>query len=254
MKILQSINWLITWFALGLLKRSTRNRLEGDGADWLQRISSNQPLIFNRIDFILDHCQNKKVLHIGFTDHPYTAERIHSRTLLHGRLKEVTAALAGVDIEAESIKQYIDLTNDTDVFRADITHSYPEEVLSFMPEMILLSEVLEHLTDPYKAIEILHKNFAAGTSILVTVPNYTALDSLAASTNKTESIHPHHHWYFSPYTLQKLLDEKRFKLQQMHFGLYYQPNSRINPVLKAFPYNGDCIIAVFSIIKNGEDA
>jgi hypothetical protein len=235
---------------MALLKRSTLHRLSGEGANWLQTLPTSQPKIVNRVDFILEHCSNKKVLHIGFTDHPYTLERLRSGTLLHSRLKALTTQLAGVDIEAEAIKQYSVITKDENVFRADITIQYPPEVIDYKPQLVLLSEVLEHLTDPYKAIEILHQSFAAGTTVLVTVPNYTAMDSLAASLNKTESIHPQHHWYFSPYTLCRLLDEKKFKLTQLNFGMYYQPNARINPVLKAFPFNGDCIIALFTIIKN----
>ena len=232
-----------------MLKRSTRNRLTGEGADWLQPVLTNDPAIVNRVDFIVEHSANKKVLHIGFTDHPYTVNRIQSGDLLHTRLKKITAELVGVDNETIAIQQYTSLTKDTNVFEADITIHYPKEVIQFKPELILLPEVLEHLKDPYKAIEVLHNSFADGTMIMVTVPNYVSLDSLASSVNRMESTHPDHHWYFSPYTLCQLLDDKRFKLLQLHFGMYYQPGTRINAVLKAYPFNGDCIIALFSIIK-----
>lgn len=250
MNIKDSFNWLLTGFLLTLLKRSTRHRLKGAGADWLQPIRS-KPSIVNRVDYILDYCRNKKVLHIGFTDHPFTIERMNTGALLHSRLKSVTTDLAGIDNDAGSISRYRELTNDPQVYEADITVQYPDEATRFKPGVILLSEVLEHLSDPYKAIDILHKSFDAGVTVMVTVPNYTAMDSIAASLHQTESIHPDHFWYFSPYTLCRLLDEKRFELKQIHFGMYYQPHTRINAIMKAFPFNGDCIIGVFSIIKNG---
>jgi hypothetical protein len=249
LKLSSSINWVITWLALALLKRSIRNRLKGEGADWLQPVLTNDPGIFNRVDFIIEHSANKKVLHIGFSDHPYTVDRILSGDLLHIKLKKIATGLVGVDNEPVAIQQYTSLTMDMNVFHTDITVQYPIEVIQFNPELVLLSEVLEHLTDPYKAIEVLHNSFADGTMIMVTVPNYVSLDSLASSTNKSESIHPHHHWYFSPYTLCQLLDSKRFKLLQLHFGMYYQQGTKINAVLKSYPFNGDCIIALFSIIK-----
>ena len=254
MKIINSIRWSITWLALTMLKRSSGYRLQGDAVSWLQPLPSRDPEIVNRIDFILEHCCNKRVLHIGFTDHPYTAERIHSGDLLHNRLKEITTKLVGIDNEAEAIRTYHSLVNDDNVFHADITVQYPAETIAFKPQLILLSEVLEHLTDPYKAIDILHRSFNGGTTILVTVPNYTSLDSLAASLHKTESIHPDHHWYFSPYTLRRLLDDKRFQLLRLNFGMYYQPHTKINAVLKQYPLNGDCIIALFSIIKDESHA
>lgn len=250
MKIINTIKWFATWLSMAVLKRTLHYRLKGEGAYWLQSVASSEPKIFNRVDFILDHCRDKNVLHIGFTDYPYTEQKIKDGSLLHLQLQQVTGSLVGMDVEETAIQQYISMTKDTRVFNGDITVEYPAPVIEIKPELILLSEVLEHLAEPYRAIEVLYKSFPAGTAVLVTVPNYTALDSLAASLNKTESIHPHHHWYFSPYTLRRLLDDKRFKLEQLHFGMYYQPKSSINVVLKNYPFNGDCIIALFTIIKN----
>jgi len=252
LKVINSIKWLATWLSFWILKRSLGYRLKVDSAFWLQPVASNEPQIFNRVDFILAKCLNKNVLHIGFTDYPFTEQKIKDHSLLHLQLKQVAGGLAGMDVEETAINQYIALTGDKKVFSGDIMAAYPEAAIEFKPEIILLTEVLEHLPDPYSAIEMLHKSFPEGTSVLVTVPNYTALDNLAASLNNTESIHPHHHWYFSPYTLRQLLDDKRFKLNQLHFGMYYQPKSIINPVLKNYPFNGDCIMALFTITKNKE--
>lgn len=252
MKIKNWIHWAATWFGMTLLKKSLHYRLKGAGAGWLQSVSSNVPSIFNRVDFILDQCRKKRVLHIGFTDHPYTLERTQSGELLHLQLKKVTNQLAGLDVEANAISQYQAITNDTAVYTGDIMQNYPQAIIDFEPEIILLSEVLEHLTDPYKAVQLLYDHFPAGTIVLVTVPNYIALDSIASSLQKTESVHPHHHWYFSPFTLQKLFEHSNFQLQQLHFGMYYQPRTRINAVLKHFPFNGDCIMALFTIIKTNE--
>lgn len=250
MKIINAIKWFTTWLSLWMLKRSLGQRLLFEPALWLQPVVSNKPVLLNRLDFMLKHCLNKRVLHIGFTDHPFTAQKIKDNSLLHLQLKQIVNSLAGLDVEESAIREYIALTGDERVFAGNIMEAYPPRVIEFEPEIILLSEVLEHLTDPYEAIKILHKDFPAGTDILVTVPNYTSLDNLAASLHKTESIHPHHHWYFSPYTLRQLLDDKRFELKQLHFGMYYQPKSTINFVLKNYPFNGDCIMAIFTIIKS----
>ena len=206
-------------------------------------------MVFNRVDFILDQCSGNRVLHIGFTDYPFTDEKLRNKSLLHVQLKKSTSSLLGLDNDVNSIQQYIQLTKDENVVFGDITTRYPDEAIKFKPDIILLSEVLEHLKDPYQAMDLLHAGFAAGTRVLVTVPNHSALDTIAASLGKTESIHPHHHWYFSPYTLRRLFDDKRFHLEQLHFGMYYQQSAKINFVLKQFPFTGDCILAIFSIIK-----
>jgi hypothetical protein len=242
-----AINWLITWAGFSLLKKSLHNRLKGPGASWLQPIQTEAQL-FNRVDFIIDFCRGKRVLHIGFTDHPFTRERIVSADLLHLHLQKITTSLAGVDVEPAAVKEYQALTGDSKVWVGDILEAYPTEAIAFKPTVVLLTEVLEHLENPYQAVNVLHAGFETGTTILVTVPNYTALDSFAASLHQTESIHPDHRWYFSPYTLTALFDKKRFKLNQLSFGMYYKPGSPVNAFLKRYPLNGDCIIAVFTII------
>jgi hypothetical protein len=206
---------------MGMLKRSLKYRVSGENAGWLQNIPVKDVSIFNRVDFILDQCRDKNVLHIGFTDYPFTMQRINEGILLHQMVKHVAKLLLGLDNNSNALNQYYKATGDENVVIGDIMDHYPPQALDFNPELILLSEVLEHLANPVHAINVLYDSFNSGTRILVTVPNYTALDSLASSLHKTEGIHPDHHWYFSPYTLRKLFDDKKFKLEQMHFGMYY---------------------------------
>lgn len=252
MNIFGVIKWLATWMSMSVLKYSLGNRLKGEGVSWLQSVSSNKPGLYNRVDFILDQCCQKRVLHVGFTDYPYTEQKIKNEELLHIQLQKITSDLVGMDVDENAIRQYISITKDENVFKGDITLEYPSETTAFKPALVLISEVLEHLKDPYKAMDVLYGSFPAGTQVLITVPNYTALDSISASLNQTESIHPHHHWYFSPYTLRQLLDDKRFELNQLHFGMYYQGGTKINFIMKNFPFNGDCIMALFTIIKKQE--
>ncbi len=110
--------------------------------------------------------------------------------------------------------------------------------------------MITSLTPPTsEAIEVLKNNFPDRTKVLVTVPNYASVQVMAASLNQKETIHPDHYWYFSPYTLCRLFREKDFELDELNFGMYYQMKTKINIVMKKFPFNGDCIIAIFSIKK-----
>ncbi len=236
--------------AMGMLKRSLRYRITGKNAHWLQDIRVKNVSIFNRVDFMLDQCLNKNVLHIGFSDAPFTIQKIKDGTLLHLQLQKVAKSLLGLDNNETAISQYCQETKDDAILSGDILTQYPAAAVAFNPEIILLSEVLEHLDNPKNAVDILYDSFCHGTLIIVTVPNYTALDSFASSLNKTEGIHPDHHWYFSPYTLGKLFDEKKFLMHELHFGMYYLQHTKINSVLKQYPFSGDCIMAIFSIIKN----
>jgi Methyltransferase domain len=247
--IISKINWVFTGLSLALLKRSLHKRISAADASFLQQLPVKNTTVYNRVDFITAACANKKVLHVGFTDHPFTAQRIADGTLLHLQLKKVTAGLCGVDLEQTAVAQYTALTGDANVCCGDITVQYPAAVIAFDPQLILLGEVLEHVKDPHRAADILYNSFNEGTRLLVTVPNYLALDNLAAALHTTEAVHPHHYWYFSPYTLCRVFDKALFTLEELHFGMYYQPAKKINSVLRAYPFYGDCIMAVFSINK-----
>ncbi len=249
MGLTKKINWLITLLSFNILRSILSGRITGkQNKFWLQTPNENKVNIYNRVDFILAYCKNKNVLHIGCTDHPFTAQKLENKSLLHQNLKAVVKNITGIDHNKDSIEEYKNLTGDYNIFYGDIMQAYPEEVSGEF-DCIVLAEVLEHLINPSEALDILHNRFSGKTHILVTVPNYAALDSLAGSLNKTESIHPDHYWYFSPYTLTKLFNKEKFELQQLHFGMYYQIHKKINRVMKKYPFNGDCIIAVFSIKK-----
>lgn len=246
---MSKINWAMTWLGTALLKKGLGHRLHGEGAKWLQQGGLAGVSIYNRVDFILDYCKGKNITHAGFTDHPFMEERIANGSLLHLQLKQVAGSLSGIDIAQPAIDTYKQLTQDNNVYWADIVQAYPQAVIAQQPEVIVLSEVLEHLPDPYRAVETLYHSFGHGVKLLVTVPNYTSLDSMAASLHRTESIHPDHYWYFSPFTLQRLFGSDRFKPEALHFGMYYGKGVAINAYLKKYPFTGDCILAVFSINK-----
>lgn len=250
MSISKKINWVVSWAALRALRHTLSHRIQ-DGKNKMQGLLPKLSAvdIYNRVDFIINFCTNKNVLHIGCTDYPYTFQKLTDNSLLHLQVKQVAATLSGVDNSEQSIKDFRNFTGNHDVYYGDILQSYPPQIIAAEVDVILLSEVLEHLINPVQALDVLHSYFNNGTQVLVTVPNYTSLNSIGASLHKTELIHPDHYWYFSPYTLCKLFGNHKFELQQLYFGMYYQKNKKINAVMKEFSFNADCIIAVFLLKK-----
>lgn len=236
---MKKLKWIFIWCGLHLLKRGLRYRISGEQQRWLQAFPSAQ--LVNRKQFILDYCRNKSVLHIGFADAPFTAERIEQQNLLHTQLKAVASSLFGLDTNAEAVDNYRSLTGDVNVTAAPPGEF--EQMNSFRYELILAGEVLEHIESPAAFISDCTNVLQAGQELLVTVPNYTSLDSIAATLNSTESVHEDHHWYFSPYTLFQKFDTAQWELQQFAFGVYGE--TQPNFIQQQFPAAGDCILAVF---------
>lgn len=238
------LKWLATF---GLLKglRGALKQEASPASYVLNTIHASKPRMVNRLDYIVDFCKGKQVLHFGFADYPYTNERIHSGKLLHLRLRSVAKRIFGVDNNPESIQIYKEATGDEAVGWGDLLN---KESLRFSDksfDVILLGEVLEHLKNPHEAILNLYDAIPKAVNILITVPNYTSLQTIGASLHATETNHPDHFWYFSPETLFKLFPEDKFEFVELNFGMYFQSGKRINFILKRFPFLGECIIGVF---------
>ena len=60
--------------------------------------------VTGRMDFVLNRCKGKKVLHLGCIDEGLTAERLNSGELLHFKLINVATEVWGVDISKRGIQ------------------------------------------------------------------------------------------------------------------------------------------------------
>ena len=236
---MKKLKWILIWSGLQLLKRGLHYRISGEQKRWLKPFPSAG--LVNRKQFITKYCRDKAVLHIGFADAPFTAERIQQQSLLHAQLKEIASFLYGLDTNEEAVNIYRTLTGDENASAVPLSKLKQEQVSLY--ELVLIGEVLEHIATPSEFISECAAALNQGQELLITVPNYTSLDSMAASLHATESVHEDHHWYFSPYTLLRKFEKTAWELKHFVFGVYgdKQPNF----IQRQFPATGDCIIAVF---------
>jgi 2-polyprenyl-3-methyl-5-hydroxy-6-metoxy-1,4-benzoquinol methylase len=182
--------------------------------------------IRSRYDLFREHMQNKSVLHIGCTDWPYTKEKIRNNGLLHQYLVDITGELYGIDtsVEGISVMQQSGITN---ILFSDIYNLHnEEELLSKSFDILLISEVVEHLTNPGLALESVRSYILTtkpGCEVILTVPNYHNLGKyfLLGLRNK-EVVHPDHNFYFSYRTFRTLLERYNFEVNDFCFTYYYQ--------------------------------
>lgn len=247
MSISGKLRWINIWLSLSWLKKSLTNRVVL--SEELKKRYNVPVNNINRVDYLLDICSGKRVLHVGFSDYPYTQQKIKSGNLLHLELKKVTKDLLGLDNDKASLDLYRSITSDTQVIEGDIMNGQLGDSLPRNFEIVLLGEILEHLKNPHQAVENLHNNFSAGTILVVTTPNYSSLGYFSAALHNTEMIHPDHYWYFSPITVLKIFPADKFELVDFNFGMYFQKSKKINFVLRRFPFLGECIIAVLKTKK-----
>ena len=127
---------------------------------------------------------------------------------LHHRLAETARELAGIDVDTAAIahaaRHGVALTA-ADCQRVDLGRRF---------EVIVLSDVIEHLDAPGHALVNLARHLEPGGRLLVTTPNPTALGAvLAAVRGGRQGIYWDHMAAFLPEHLQALCDRHGLVMQ-----------------------------------------
>lgn len=189
----------------------------------IQQKNNNQHLfrmpkvktVIGRMDFVLESCKDKKVLHLGCVDEGLTEERIKDRNFLHFKLMDVAEEVWGIDISEQGItllKSFgVDNLIVADIERVDEI----EELKKHKFDIILLAEVLEHLNNPGMCLQGLQKLFAKDTVMIVTVPNGLRFTGLNHQIRGFEFVHPDHNYWFSYKTLKTLMEKNGYHIDEL---------------------------------------
>lgn len=169
----------------------------------------NNPL-YSRNEEILRILEGVNVIHIGCCDHiPLIPEKIEKHIWLHGLLDECCANVCGVDIDQESV-DYVNSNGYAkhDVICADVTSSDLANIFCRGRfDYVLLGEILEHVDNPVtflKAMKINFSKYGFDGKYVITVPNAFCFQR-NVYTKGIEGINTDHRYWFTPYTLAKVM-------------------------------------------------
>ncbi|MBI2596892.1 class I SAM-dependent methyltransferase [Candidatus Daviesbacteria bacterium] len=164
--------------------------------------------------FIIDHCREKKVLDIGCVNH--TLEATTRPEWLHGKLREVAKSLVGLDYEETIVKKLQDkgwniIVSDAQNF--NITKKYP---LGF--DVIVVSDVIEHLVNPGAFLSCVRKHLAPGGILLLTTPHaYGLAFFLEVVLLGEENINDDHTMTFSRKNIYWLLEKCGLQVKEFYW-------------------------------------
>jgi 2-polyprenyl-3-methyl-5-hydroxy-6-metoxy-1,4-benzoquinol methylase len=198
------------------------------------RIARSAHSLIIREDWILKRCSGKRVLHLGCTDSPATADKGGRGTLLHQRLASVCASLIGVDLNHEGLEVLRRRFGFDNLHLHNIEHLETLQ-LSEPIDVIVAGEVLEHLDNVglfFEGCKVLLE--PQGASLIVTVPNALSIKRVcAAFIRKVEKVHPDHTCYFSPSTLSEAARRHGMQTAEMRMFMWRSPTlgSRIGVAL-----------------------
>jgi 2-polyprenyl-3-methyl-5-hydroxy-6-metoxy-1,4-benzoquinol methylase len=182
--------------------------------------------IQSRLFLFKKHLQDKKVLHIGCSDWPDTEEKIKNKKLLHQYLTGFTKELYGMDYSQESVEMMLK-SGIKNILRGDIYNlSNDKNFIDEKFDVLLVSEVIEHLLNPGLALDSIKKYILKTNpkcEIIFTVPNYhNFFFNFFSGLRGKEIVHPDHKFYFSYRTFRNLLENYGFEIDDFYFVTYGQ--------------------------------
>lgn len=159
-----------------------------------------------RMPYLLGLAEGLRVLHVGCVDVMVATERLATGEHLHARLHAVARHLVGLDIDAKGIEQLGEMGYG-DLHVVDITSpGWHVAFASQQFDLILASEVVEHLSNPGIFLdEARMLATATGADFVVTVPNAFRVATLRRLRHGVEFVHPDHNYWFSYHTITNLM-------------------------------------------------
>jgi len=212
-----------------------------------------------RIDFLVHLCNQKRIIHVGCTDHiSLIDEKIRNNQWLHKLLTDVSSECIGVDINEESIN-YVHKLGYHNVIYGDITVSKLPEITSKNWDYLIMGEILEHVDNPVSFLKDIKNNYRESIDkIVITVPNILSLFYYNKMRKGFEFINTDHRYWFSPYTILKVIIQSGIiptdisYCNRMPLSKYHLALRKIHFEKKKYPFYYFQTLAVTGKLKDNE--
>jgi len=183
-------------------------------------ISTEENSVIGRFEFLKIIVKGKKIIHLGCCDHlPMNEYKIANKTWLHAELNNSAFRCLGVDIDEVGLKIMKDKYGYRDLLCADMAETASPEILKEKWDYIIMGEIIEHLDNPVDFLTRLRNNYkqVIGTAI-ITVPNAFRLINNEYVKQHQELINSDHKYWFTPYTLGKILIRSNILPNEFYFA------------------------------------
>lgn len=172
-------------------------------------------IVTGRIKPVLERCKGEKVLHLGCVDEGLTVERIKNGTLMHLQLMKVAKEVWGVDKNEEGIK-LLQKEGIGNLILGDVEHlDSIKELQGESFDIILASEIIEHLNNPGLFLQSAKILFSPNTEMILTTPNAFRFTEMSYNLKGYEFVHPDHNYWFSWKTLSSLLIKNGYAINEI---------------------------------------
>lgn len=173
--------------------------------------------------YILEVARDKRVLNVGASGGVEHYLPAHREAWLHARLGAVAAELVGMDIDSDSIRYAAN-------YGVGIEHGDCETYRFARPfDLIVMSDVIEHVNAPLRAIDNLVHQLAPCGRLLVTTPNPTHYGLVGrAWSGRGLSVYYDHVMSFLPEHFQVICNRLGLRMTEVIFFSHFDARSLPN--------------------------
>ncbi len=183
-----------------------------------------------RHEYLISKCTGKTVLHLGAVD------RCNGELCgLHKRLMKVSSSLVGLDIDSGGIEEARS-AGIQNIIYGDLERLDKVRVSDNF-DIIVAGEIIEHLSNPGLFLAGVKRFFGSHTEMLVTTPNVFSLYRSLNALRGFEYVHPDHICYYSYATLEHLLMNHGFAVEEKLAYLLEGPLMNTRKLLSSINLN-----------------
>ena len=170
-------------------------------------ISNEKHRMITRESAITEIIRNTDVIHIGCSDHiQIINDKIKNNIWLHKLISENSKRCIGIDIDRESIEFIKKELGYQNVFYGNILTDEFKNITESKWDYAVFGEIVEHLDDPVHFLKVFKTKYGENVSrFIITVPTVYNKRQLTNMLNYREVINSDHRFWFTPYTISKVL-------------------------------------------------
>lgn len=171
-----------------------------------------------RFQLLEQLCKGKNVVHVGFVDHTPESidKKLKNDKWLHEKLCRICTRCYGLDINKTGVDYVKNTLGYKDVECIDILKQDSEAIFSNKWSYLLIPDVLEHQNNPVDFLAGFARRFkGVAEEIVITVPNGLAQETFQMAKQNIEAINSDHRFWFTPYTLAKVITEAGLTVKEI---------------------------------------
>jgi len=182
--------------------------------------------VLSREAVITGIIEGKNVIHLGCSDHiPIIQEKIRNNTWLHKLITDNAKRCIGIDIDRESIDFLKNELGYQNVYYGDVLKKNINTITERKWDYVVFGEIIEHLDNPVNFLQIFKNRYGDFISkFIITVPNIYNRNQFRNMMKFKEIINSDHRFWFTPYTISKILVSAGFRPEKV----IYSNLSRLN--------------------------